>query len=254
MSKSPAYQWYPKDILASQRVACMDAKVECWYRRALDFCWVNGTVPANPNKFAAMVGKGCTPKAAAEEIIPMFLPHPEDPNLLIHERQEQERAKQAAFAKKQSENGKRGGRPRKDGKEKGLGFSGESQSEAQKSSSSSTSVVSTTSIGEKTPPKPTLSGSVVKPVDELATPCETDPFLQAETARRCNIHPDRLQAFVASFPERLQQFVSHLKSENVHTDTPQNFRSRFKSWLAKRLKGEADNIPANTEIIKKKLL
>ena len=36
MEKSPAFQWYPRDILTSIRVLEMSLEQECCYRRLLD--------------------------------------------------------------------------------------------------------------------------------------------------------------------------------------------------------------------------
>lgn len=146
MAKSPAYQWYPKDILSSARVAELDLKEEGAYRRALDYCWLNGHLPNDAGKLARIIGKMCTPKIAAA-IIPLFEVNEADNSQLLHERLEEERKKQRDFAERQSVNGKLGGRPKKydnqqvdkiDGK--GLGFSGETQTKPKKSSSSASSI------------------------------------------------------------------------------------------------------------------
>lgn len=94
MNKSPAFQWYPKDILASARVQMMTLAEEGAYRRLLDFCWINGSIPSDAGRAARLVGKGCsveTVKAALE----MFMPDPSDADKLIHDRLEVEREKQA---------------------------------------------------------------------------------------------------------------------------------------------------------------
>lgn len=111
MPKSPAYQWYPKDIIGSERVAFLSLIEEGAYRRALDFCWLHGSIPSDPKKLALLIGKKCTSKIASA-IIHMFIPHESDSDRLIHDRQELEREKQSLFSTKQSENGKMGGRPK----------------------------------------------------------------------------------------------------------------------------------------------
>ncbi len=60
MNKSPAFQWYPKDILSSARVQEMSLAEEGAYRRALDFCWLNGSLPADTEKLARVIGKGAS--------------------------------------------------------------------------------------------------------------------------------------------------------------------------------------------------
>jgi hypothetical protein len=104
--KSPAYRWYPKDILGSLRVAAMTAAEECWYRRALDFAWLNEGIPADPVRLSRIVGKKCT-KAGAEIVLSMFTPSPTDSKIYINERQEIERQKQKEWSEKSSNGGKK---------------------------------------------------------------------------------------------------------------------------------------------------
>jgi uncharacterized protein YdaU (DUF1376 family) len=134
LDNSPAFQWYPKDALSSIRLSMLTLEEEGAYRRALDYCWLHGSIPADPIKLIRLIGKGCTLEIA-EAIIPMFEVLD---GQLYHERLEQERSKQKAFREKQAENGKRGGRPKQNPSEsqnKGLGYFGETQTEAKKSSS-----------------------------------------------------------------------------------------------------------------------
>ena len=93
MAKSPAFQWYPKDILSSVRVAEMSLAEEGAYRRLIDFCWLNGSIPADPIRASRVVGKGCT-REITEAVLPMFTPDPNDPTRLVHDRLEEERCRQ----------------------------------------------------------------------------------------------------------------------------------------------------------------
>jgi len=98
VTKSPAYQWYPKDILASARVQEMSLAEEGAYRRLLDYCWLNGSVPSDERRCARLIGKGATPEMA-KYILEMFIPHPTDPDKKIHDRLESERIKQESNSK-----------------------------------------------------------------------------------------------------------------------------------------------------------
>lgn len=98
MNKSPAFLWYPKDILASARVAEMSLAEECAYRRLLDYCWLHGSVPADAKRAARVVGKGCTPEIA-EIALTMFELDIANPDRMIHDRLEAERAKQESNSK-----------------------------------------------------------------------------------------------------------------------------------------------------------
>lgn len=93
VNKAPAFMWYPKDILASARVQMMSLAEECAYRRLIDFCWLNGSIPADPSRAARLVGKGCSAEIV-EIALEMFVADPDNPGQMIHERLEKERAKQ----------------------------------------------------------------------------------------------------------------------------------------------------------------
>lgn len=93
MNKSPAFQWYPKDILSSARVQEMTLAEEGAYRRLLDFCWLNGSVPSDEKRAARLIGKGATPEIA-KVALAMFIAHPTEPDKMIHDRLDIERIKQ----------------------------------------------------------------------------------------------------------------------------------------------------------------
>ncbi len=101
--KSPAYRWYPRDIIASVRVSAMTAAEECWYRRALDLAWLNMGIPSDPKVLARVIGKKCTARGA-ELILTMFV-KTEDPNVMVSERQEIERQKQKEWSEKSARGG-----------------------------------------------------------------------------------------------------------------------------------------------------
>lgn len=106
--KAPAYQWYPKDILSSERVAFLSLAEEGAYRRAMDYCWLQGSIPADPTKLSVLIGKKCTAKIAAA-IVHLFEPHPIEKGRLIHDKQELQRESQRAFRDEQARKGKQGG-------------------------------------------------------------------------------------------------------------------------------------------------
>lgn len=103
-NKSPAFQWYPKDILTSVRVSQMTLQEEGAYRRALDYCWLNGNLPSDLKKLSLVIGKGCNIKIAAT-VKEMFI---EDGEFLTHERLTEEFKKQLENKQKRSEAGRKG--------------------------------------------------------------------------------------------------------------------------------------------------
>lgn len=110
--KRPAFQFYPADYLGSQRVALMTLEEEGAYVRLLCYCWQHGSIPANPEQIARLIGKGAT-TTLASTLATMFQPHPEDGSILVHERLQQEIVKQNEWARKSSEGGKKSAEMRK---------------------------------------------------------------------------------------------------------------------------------------------
>lgn len=105
--KSPSYQWYPKDAISSARIAVMTLEQEGAYRRALDYCWLTGSLPADLDLLARIIGKGCTPETATV-VRSMFTRDSSNRKLLIHDRLDAERSKQKAWREKSSTGGRRG--------------------------------------------------------------------------------------------------------------------------------------------------
>ncbi|MBG8552334.1 DUF1376 domain-containing protein [Hymenobacter sp. BT594] len=165
--KSPAFQWYAADYLADERVTLLSLEAEGAYVRLLSYCWREGSIPANPALLSAMC------KYADVKVIKaalaLFTKVGAPSGRLIHKRLEEERGKQEAFREKQIENGKRGGRPRKDlgnpneTQTKGLGFFGETQTEPKKTSTTSTSSTTTSSTSEEINTPSSLRSEVVAP-------------------------------------------------------------------------------------------
>lgn len=104
--KSPAYQYYPKDHMGSERVKLLSLAEEGAYGIAKDYCWLHKTIPADPKELAKLIGKNCTVKIATV-VLKMFLPYPSDPSRMFHDRLEEEREKQEDWSEKASNGGKK---------------------------------------------------------------------------------------------------------------------------------------------------
>ena len=115
--RAPAFQFYPKDFLADERVRLMSLQERGAYITLICLCWSEGTLPADLETLARVIGE---PVAAIRKvwpaIAPCFRPSPRDASRLIHPRLERELTKQRAYRRKQAENGKKGGRPPQSGK------------------------------------------------------------------------------------------------------------------------------------------
>lgn len=103
MKNSPAFQWYPADYLASMRVQIMSLEQEGIYRRLLDYCWLNGSIPSDVSMLKRLIGKECS-NGAIEMVVSMF--QPGKPGELVHDRLDAERRKQAEWRRKSSEGGR----------------------------------------------------------------------------------------------------------------------------------------------------
>jgi len=108
-TKSPAYQWYPRDFLAD--VLTLEDGEELLYRRLLDYQWLHHEVPSN---WSRMAKAGRMSVARVKQCWPAIAHHFPDRTKdggWQNRRLERERAKQESYRAKQRENGSRGGRP-----------------------------------------------------------------------------------------------------------------------------------------------
>jgi uncharacterized protein YdaU (DUF1376 family) len=111
MTASMSYLWDPSRILLSRRVAQLSAAEECWYRRALDFAWIDEGLSADSKDAAHRIGKGCTPKAAQKILDTFFVS--DKSGKMVNEKQEELRKKLKKKLRNLSENGKRSGQKRR---------------------------------------------------------------------------------------------------------------------------------------------
>lgn len=112
--KSPAFQWYPRDYISSTRVTMMSLVEEAIYRKLLDYCWLEGSVSADPQRILRLIGKEADIDSV-REVLTMFTKHSDDESRLVHDRLEIEREKQANnSAKRSAAANKRWGNQEKD--------------------------------------------------------------------------------------------------------------------------------------------
>lgn len=104
MSKDPAFPLYAQDFLTG--VMYMTDSEIGQYIKLLCKQWTDGEIPKKRVGFLI----GCQWEEVGEELKSKFIENGES---LINKRLEEERQKRANFRKKQSENGKKGGRPKK---------------------------------------------------------------------------------------------------------------------------------------------
>jgi uncharacterized protein YdaU (DUF1376 family) len=133
--KSPAFQFYPNDFLADANVIVMSMQERGVYITLLCVCWQQGSLPSNVEALSRLCGM---PIAAFRRLWPAvekcFRTTGEK---MVNPRLDRERKKQREYRRRQSDNGKLGGRPRKppESQTKAVGFPGLSQVEPKKSSS-----------------------------------------------------------------------------------------------------------------------
>lgn len=111
--KAPAFQFYPKDFLTDEKVVLMSNTETGIYIRLLCFCWLEGTLPLDTESLTRMARMPLKQFTKLWEKSPLrscfFVA---DDGRLHHGRLDQEREKQEIFARRQSDNGKKGGKPR----------------------------------------------------------------------------------------------------------------------------------------------
>lgn len=109
MSKSPAYQRYPKDYMSDGNVLRMTFEQRGIYDWLLDSCWLEDGIPADVGELALICSLPARRMASAwERIAKCFVPHPSKAGWLTNRRLEEERAKQGEFSEAMSEAGRKG--------------------------------------------------------------------------------------------------------------------------------------------------
>jgi uncharacterized protein YdaU (DUF1376 family) len=105
MSKDPAFPFYAQDFLTG--VMHFDLAEKGAYITLLCYQWAHGKIPKK--RLGLILGYGW--ESVWETISEKFI---EKDDFLMNERLEKERDKRALFKEKQSENGRKGGRPTKE--------------------------------------------------------------------------------------------------------------------------------------------
>lgn len=139
MSSSPAFQFYTKDFITG--TVHMTAEEVGAYIRLLCHQWEHGSIP--DTEIRQLRVAGCK-KQALEVVLEKFIKTEKG---IINKRLEESREQQMLYKQKQSENGKKGGRPKKENPEKPTALvwvsktesETLSETEAKESSSSSSS-------------------------------------------------------------------------------------------------------------------
>lgn len=107
IDKSPAFQWYPKDYLTDENVMVMTLEEEGAYRRLMDHCWLQGSIPNDMRSLAALC-KNITTSRMKKLWLNLQSCFQLDGDRWIHPRIEKERAKQKARKQAKSAAGSKG--------------------------------------------------------------------------------------------------------------------------------------------------
>lgn len=100
-----SFRFDPDVFLRDQRVQSMSLEEEAAYIRLLVSCWLDASIPADPNIAAKLIGKGASTTVAAAAIA-MFVPS-KVPGRMLHPALEEERAKILHWKRKSSEGGRK---------------------------------------------------------------------------------------------------------------------------------------------------
>lgn len=104
---APWYPWYVKDAALSDRIDDMTLAEEGAYRRALDYQWMHGSVPSDPQILAKRIRKGCTVKIA-QTVLTMFDKMRNHPDKKANQKLEKVRQEQLEKHLKNVKKGKQG--------------------------------------------------------------------------------------------------------------------------------------------------
>jgi uncharacterized protein YdaU (DUF1376 family) len=109
-SRSPAFQYYPKDFLADANVIPMTLTEVGAYWKLVSICWLQGSLPSGHAALARLLGIGTT---AFTRLWPALEPcFRLNNDRLVHPRLEHERREQVKRRRASAKNGRLGGRPR----------------------------------------------------------------------------------------------------------------------------------------------
>lgn len=136
--KSPAFQFYPQDYLADPNVAEMTLEEQGAYIRLICYAWIAGSIPADPERCARLVGNGCS-ISVATNVQRAFNEPSTDPQRLLHKRVEKERQKQAIRREQTSSAGKKSAAKRSVNREVSTGSNKRSTNVQRKVNPSSSS-------------------------------------------------------------------------------------------------------------------
>ncbi len=110
-SDSPAFQFYPKDFLTSERQIGMSATEAGIYMRLICHCWLSTTLPNIPRILAKMAGVSDEEFSSGWPVVrECFYINPQ--GRLQHARLDKEREKQETFRQEQSRKGQLGAEAR----------------------------------------------------------------------------------------------------------------------------------------------
>jgi uncharacterized protein YdaU (DUF1376 family) len=110
--KKSLFHFYPGEWLESQGVSMLTLEEEGAYLRLLCYCWQHGSIPADPEKIARLIGKGSS-TTLATTVASRFQEHSDDPSLLVHAKLQMQRAMQDAWKEKCREGGRKSAEKRK---------------------------------------------------------------------------------------------------------------------------------------------
>lgn len=110
--RRPAFQLYPADFLADEKVALMTTTQVGAYSLLLFFHWREGSIPADPADLArlARMKTGAAWRTVWRRLEPCFMPHPSRPDRLVQKRMFEALESGVDLSRSRSESGARGGR------------------------------------------------------------------------------------------------------------------------------------------------
>ena len=108
--KRPSFQWYPKDYMTDMNVIAMTPEQEGHYRRLMDICWMEGSLPSDlPSILALLKGTPNLDESYLQPVLKCF--YIKGPKM-HHKRLDFEREKQDIYRKRSAAGGRESQRRR----------------------------------------------------------------------------------------------------------------------------------------------
>jgi uncharacterized protein YdaU (DUF1376 family) len=227
--KSPAFQFYPADYTSSQRVRLLTLEEEGAYINLLCSCWLHGSIPADPEMAARLIGKGCS-TTLATTVLTMFTPSSQA-GRMVHERLERERLKQSDWREKSASGGRKSAELRK-GASTTLQPPLANGTNQKATLQSSVSSLQSSSMSSALAHTASVPAAVL--VESQPDDCPFPPETAKKVKRNPSVDPIELQPIYSAYPRKVApaDALKAIAKAIAKGKTPAHLLERTKAYAA----------------------